>query len=93
MILLAIGMQAIDLATFLIAAPLLVGYELGGIGQIYVIGGPLLALAWKAAGIALVLLLAQKAGRYRRLVLAILLVAGAVGFAANTYAMWQVGII
>lgn len=93
MILLAIGVQALDLVTFLIAAPLLVGYEVGGIGQIYVIGGPLLAIAWKLAVMAVVLLLALRAGKYQQIVVAALLTAGAVGFAANTIALWQIGLI
>jgi len=92
-ILLAIGVQALDLATFLIAAPMLVNYEVGGIGQIYIIGGPLLAIAWKAAVMSVVLYLAIRAGRYQKVVIAALLVAGAVGFAANTIALWQVGLI
>lgn len=93
MILIAIGAQVLDLATFLIAAPHLVDYEVGWIGQMYVTGGPLLAIAWKAAVMAVVLLAAGKAGRYQRFVLLALAAVGAVGFAANTMALWQTGLI
>lgn len=83
-----IAAHAVDLGTFLLAAPLLVNYELGLIGTMYIIGGPLLALAYKSALLSFAVSMARISGR--RWLLSVFALVGVIGAAANTWAIWQV---
>ena len=88
---LALIAQLADLGTFLIAViiePGLVSFELGPIGAIYALGGPVAATAFKLAGLAVVFAaLALYHGRLTRLILVAVVALGALGAAANVQAL------
>ena len=88
---LALVSQLADTATFLVAVmlePRLVSFELGPIGVVYQLGGPLAATAFKIAGLAVVFAaLAVYRGRLTRFVLLLVVLLGTVGAAANIHAL------
>lgn len=83
----ALGLQLADLASFLIAVwlhPVLLHFEIGIIRTTYLTGGPLGAIAFKLAGIAVLFAaLAVYDGRWTRVVLLTTAVVGGVGMYAN----------
>lgn len=83
----AVALQVADLASFLLAVrlhPVLLDFEIGIIKTTYLEGGPLAAIAFKLAGIAVILAaLAVYGGRWTRLILLATAVVGAVGAYAN----------
>ena len=88
---LALVAQLADLVTFLIAVvlePALVSFEVGPIGAIYLLGGPVAATAFKLAGLAIVFAaLAIYHGRLTRPILLAVAALGFVGAAANVHAL------
>lgn len=82
-----LALQVADLATFLVAVrqhPVLLHFEIGIIRATYLNGGPLAAIAFKLAGIAVVFAaLAVYGGRWTRAVLVAMAVMGALGAYAN----------
>jgi hypothetical protein len=88
---LALVAQLADVATFLVAVliePALVSYEVGPIGIIYALGGPVAATAFKLAGLAVVFAaLAIYRGRLTTPILLAVVALGFVGAAANTHAL------
>jgi hypothetical protein len=83
----ALGLQLADLATFLLAVrlqPILLHFEIGIIRTTYLNAGPLGAIAFKLAGIAVIFAsLAVYGGRWTRLILVATAVLGALGAYAN----------
>lgn len=93
MLALVLVAQGFDLATFLAAAleyPNVVYYELGPIGAVYGVGGLLLSLAYKAAFLSFMFVMAYYARPYRRLILSAAFLAGAIGALANLYAFLEI---
>lgn len=93
MLALVLVAQGFDLATFLSAAivyPNLVYYELGPIGVVFGVGGLLLSLAYKAAILSFMLIMAHYAKPYRKVIFSAAFLAGAIGALANLYAFLQV---
>lgn len=93
MLVLVIVAQGFDLVTFLIDAltyPNVVYYELGPIGAVYGTGGLLLSLAYKAAFLSFMLIMAYYANPYRRIILSAAFIAGAIGALANLYAFFEI---
>lgn len=93
MIALLVVVSSLDLASFatlVIAEPMLLACEVGPIGAVTAVMGPLGAVAWKCAGLAVVLAaLAIAQPRHPRASRAVLLVAlavAAVGASANVLA-------
>lgn len=88
---LALVAQLADLGTFLVAVvlePGLVSFELGPIGAIYSMSGPVAATAFKLAGLAVVFAaLAIYHGRLTRPILIAVVVLGALGALANVQAL------
>ncbi len=88
---LAVVAQLADVATFLLAVvlvPALVSFEIGPIGTIYRLLGPVAATAFKLAGLAVVFAaLALYHGRLTRPVLVAVVVLGGLGAAANVQAL------
>lgn len=88
---LALAAQLADLGTFLVAViiePGLVSFEIGPIGAIYSLGGPVAATAFKLAGLAVVFAaLAIYRGRLTRTLLIAVVVLGAMGAVANVRAL------
>jgi hypothetical protein len=88
---LALLAQLADLVTFSRAVmldPVLVSYEVGPIGAIYAIGGPVAAIAFKLAGLAVVFAaLAIYHGRLTRPILLGVAALGLIGAAANVHAL------
>lgn len=88
---LALIAQLADLVSFLLAVviePALVSFEVGPIGAIYALGGPVAATAFKLAGLAVVFAaLAIYHGRLTRAILLAVAVLGFVGAAANVHAL------
>lgn len=84
---LALGLQLVDLASFLLAVqlhPVLLDFEIGIIRTTYLSAGPLGAVAFKLAGIAVLFAaLAVYGGRWTRAVLLAAAVIGALGAYAN----------
>lgn len=94
MIAVLVVVSALDLATFLLAVSLrpdLVAYELGPIRTVYLSLGALGAVAWKCAGLAVLLAsLAVAAQRHRSAVRAlgtVALAAAAIGAVGNVWAL------
>lgn len=85
--LVTLGLQVADLATFLIAVhqhPVLLHFELGIIKTTYLSAGPLGAIAFKLAGVAVIFAaLAVYSGRWTRPALVATAVMGALGAYAN----------
>jgi hypothetical protein len=83
--------QLLDLVTFLVAVvlePRLVAFELGPIGTVYAVAGPVAATAFKLSGLAVVFAaLALYRGRLTRLLLVAVALLGIVAAAANVYAL------
>ena len=88
---LALAAQLVDVATFLVAVlmePALVSFEVGPIGIVYALGGPVAATAFKLAGLAVVFAaLAIYRGRLTTPILVAVVVLGFVGAAANVHAL------
>lgn len=86
---LALGAHALDLLTFLALAPIAVafGVELGPIGRVYLVGGLLLSVAFKAAGLSFAFSMIRLSGRPR--LVGLLAWAGVIGAASNVLALWQ----
>jgi len=88
---LALFAQLADVATFLAAVaiePALVSFEVGPIGVIYALGGPVAATAFKLAGLAVVFAaLAIYRGRLTTPILLAVVALGLVGAAANLQAL------
>lgn len=88
---LALVAQLADVGTFLVAVliePALVSFEVGPIGMIYALGGPVAATAFKLAGLAVVFAaLAIYRGRLTTPILIAVVVLGLVGAAANVHAL------
>ncbi len=88
---LALVTQLADVATFLVAVliePALVSFEVGPIGMIYALGGPVAATAFKLAGLATVFAaLAIYRGRLTTPILIAVVVLGLVGATANVHAL------
>lgn len=97
MIVAAVAVNALDLATFLLVMGAIPaqyhGVEVGPIAQAYAMGGPLGAAAFKTALLALVFGAAALNPRWGRwLVLAVIL-GPAVGAAFNIVAALQLGVL
>ncbi len=92
---LTLAAQVADLLTFLLAVaiePDLVSFEVGPIGAIYAVGGPVAATAFKVAGLAVVFAaLAVYRGRLTKPILVAVLALGAVGAVANVHALLVAG--
>jgi hypothetical protein len=86
--------QALDYLSFAVAvtiAPSLLAYELGFIGSVTSQLGLLGALAWKMAGLSVILALSTYVRpRARRVLLAVVFLVGVAGLVANAYALMQV---
>ena len=91
LVLVALLAQVADLVTFSIAVmldPALVSFEVGPIGAIYAVGGPIAAIAFKLAGLAVVFAaLAVYHGRLTRPVLVGVVALGLIGAVANVHAL------
>jgi hypothetical protein len=89
-----VAAHTLDYLSFAVAvtiAPVLLPYEAGFIGAVTGQLGLLGALAWKMAGLSVILALATYVHpRARHLLLATALLVGVIGLAANTYALTQV---
>jgi hypothetical protein len=88
---LALAAQLADLGTFLVAViiePGLVSFEIGPIGAIYSLSGPVAATAFKLAGLAVIFAaLAIYHGRLTRPLLIAVVVLGVLGAVANVRAL------
>ena len=91
LVLLALLAQVADLITFSFAVmldPALISFEVGPIGAIYAIGGPVAAIAFKLAGLAVVFAaLAIYHGRLTRPILVGVVALGVIGAVANVHAL------
>ena len=91
LVLVALLAQLADLVTFSIAVmldPALVSFEVGPIGAIYAMGGPVAAIAFKLAGLAVVFAaLAIYQGRLTRPILVGVVALGLIGAVANVHAV------
>jgi hypothetical protein len=83
--------QIADLVTFVVAVmiePALVSFEVGPIGAIYAVGGPVAAMAFKLAGLAVVFAaLAIYHGRLTKPILLGVAALGLLGAVANVHAL------